>query len=571
MQFLLPESRAQSYGIDSPQPIGPYLNGVFPSATPGPSGSWQVVDAFPNLTFVDPVRLIHRAEMDRFYVVGKSGQIWFFADAPDTATKTLFLDLGPQTRVAGDSGMLGMAFHPEFGVQGSSNRNYVYIYYRYTPDKTYSTGTSATPAYMRLSRFTVSPVTQTANPASELVLINQFDRHDWHQGGGMFFGPDGFLYLTVGDEGAAHDSYNSAQKLNSGLYSGILRIDVDMDPQRSHPIRRQPLPGANPPAGWPETYSANYFIPNDNPWQDAGGGILEEFYAVGLRSPHSMTYDADTGDIWIGDVGQGSREEVSVATKGGNLQWPYREGDINGSKPKPSSLIGVDAPPVWAYPRSDGGCVIGGFVYRGQKFAGELFGKFLVGDHNSRRLWTVTRRPGQTPLVEYLTSMPGQNGGKAQLAGWGTDDEGNVYMCKPNGTGNGNGRIYKLAQSGTAVPEPPATLSQTGAFSNLADLTPTQGLLPYSVNAPLFSDNALKRRWIAVPNNGSHNTSGEKITIGPDGTWQFPAGSVVVKHFELPTNENDANAISRLETRFLVHTADGGNVWGDLSLAGGRQ
>ena len=237
-----------------------------------------------------------------------------------------------------------------------------------------------------------------------------------------------------------------------------------------------------------------------------------------------MTYDADTGEIWIGDVGQGSREEISVAKKGDNLQWPYREGDIDGRRAKPSPLIGVDAPPVWAYPRTDGGCVIGGFVYRGQKFAGSLFGKYLVGDHNTRKLWTVTRRPGQAPLVEFLVSMPGQNGGKAQLAGWGTDDEGNVYMCKPNGTGNANGKIYKLAQSGAAVPQPPATLSQTGAFSNLGSLTPVQGLLPYTVNSPLFSDNAVKKRWLAVPNNGSHNTGGGKNRRGSRRNLEFSCG-----------------------------------------------
>ncbi len=554
----LSSSQAQDYGIDTAQPVGPYLNGAFPSETPGPSGAWQVVDAFPSLNFIDPIRLIHRAEMNRFYVVGKSGHIWFFNDGASTSSKTLFLDLSQRTRVAGDSGLLGMVFHPEFGVQGSPNRHYVYVYYRYTPDKSLTDGGSAVPAYMRLSRFTISPVTQTADPSSELVLINQFDRHDWHQGGGMFFGPEGFLYLTVGDEGAAHDSYQSTQKLNGGLFSGILRLDVDKDPQRSHPIRRQPLPGGAPPAGWPGTYTANYFVPNDNPWQDAGGGVLEEFYAVGLRSPHAMSFDPDTGDIWIGDVGQGSREEVSVARKGDNLQWPYREGNINGQRAQPSPLIGNDTPPVWAYPRSDGGCVIGGYVYRGQKFAGSLFGKYLVGDHNSRTLWTVTRRPGQAPLVEYLASMPGQNGGKAQLAGWGTDDEGNIYMCKPNGTGDGNGKIYKLVRSGTAVPEPPATLSQTGAFSNLTNLTPAQGLLPYTVTAPLFSDNAAKQRWIAVPNNGSHNTAAEKITVAADGTWDFPPGSVIVKHFELPIDELNPAQVSRLETRFLVHTAGGG-------------
>src|SRR5690606_4598025 len=129
-----------------------------------------------------------------------------------------------------------------------------------------------------------------------------------------------------------------------------------------------------PAAGWPPTYTANYFIPNDNPWQNAGGSILEEFYAIGLRSPHRMTFDPATGRIWLGDVGQGTREEVDIIEKGGNYQWAYREGTIAGPKSKPNPLIGADKPPVHDYSRTLGNCVIGGYVYRGSEHP-SLFGR----------------------------------------------------------------------------------------------------------------------------------------------------------------------------------------------------
>src|SRR4030095_13702535 len=160
--------------------------------------------------------------------------------------------------------------------------------------------------------------------------------------------------------------YDSAQRLNRGLFSGVLRIDVDQNPARSHPIRRQPRSGGT---GSPPSYSANYFIPNDNPFLDPAGTILEEFWAIGLRSPHRMTLDRLTQTIWLGDVGQDRFEEVSTIVRRGNGQWPYREGFQTGPRSRPVVLLGVEQPPVYDYPHESGNnCVIGGYVYRGTRF-----------------------------------------------------------------------------------------------------------------------------------------------------------------------------------------------------------
>jgi glucose/arabinose dehydrogenase len=249
------------------------------------------------------------------------------------------LDLSGRVQVDGDSGLLGVAFHPEFGQPDSPNREFVYVFYRYTPDPS-----EIDRAYCRLSRFSWSGGLASINPASEQVLINQYDRHNWHNGGGLFFGNDGFLYVSVGDEGGTNDAFDSAQRRDRGLFAGILRIDVDQDASRSHPIRRQPVDPVPPPPGWPSSFTRGYFIPDDNPWPSPAGTELEEFWAIGARSPYRMTIDRPTGRIWTGDVGQSAEEEINVVGRGDNFQWPFREGTRAGAKARPVALLGTERP-----------------------------------------------------------------------------------------------------------------------------------------------------------------------------------------------------------------------------------
>ena len=554
--FVLLAAGILNYGIDTPQPIAPYLNNTFSDQRPLSSGGWNFVNAFPNLTFIDPIQMVEIPGTNKFLVGGKMGHLWVVENDPNTTTKTTVLNIDPQVQSrGGDEGMLNVILHPEFNQPGSPHRRYLYVFYRYTPNPNH-TGRNA---YMRLSRFTLNEAMDFINPASELVMIQQYDRHDWHNGSGMFFGPDEFLYLVIGDEGGANDQYNSSQKINDGLFGGILRMDVDQDLSRSHPIRRQPQNPANPPTGWPGSYTQGYTIPNDNPWLDPNGGILEEFYAIGLRSPHRMTYDSLTGTIWIGDVGQGSREEISIAAKGGNLQWPYKEGTINGRVAKPDNLIGFEMEPVYDYPRGVGSCVIGGFVYRGSKYP-DLYGKYIFGDHQVRNIWAidydfVNQRRNN---VEFLLNIPAEGvGGKSGISGFTTDSEGELYVFKLYGTNLDGGKIYKM-QPLNYVPEPPQWLSQTGAFTNLTNLTPAPGILPYRVNTPLWSDNATKKRWVAIPNDGTYNTAAEQVVFSEKEEWQFPSGTVFIKHFEMPVDERNPSITKRLETRFIIMDKDGG-------------
>jgi uncharacterized repeat protein (TIGR03806 family) len=545
---------AQPYGLDSRATLAPFLNGAMPSGIPVTAGDWTAVNAFPNVSFQDPTWVTSLPGTNKLIVASREGYVWSVVNDPTITTKSLFLDLSAHTQGWNDSGLLGLAFHPQFGQAGSPNRGYLYIYYSYTPGPVVGSASAppynrTTPTYNRLSRFTVPDGSTTADPASEVVLINQYKTDLWHNGGSMFFGADGYLYFTNGDGGGSNDEYHLSQRLDQGLYAGVFRIDVDKNSATSHPIRRQPLGSATPRAGTPDTYSANYYIPNDNPWQDTTGGTLEEYWAVGLRSPHRMTRDPVTGQVWLGDVGQDTWEEVDLVQKAANFQWPYREGANPGFRPMPSPLLGTDTPPIYNYNHSSGStCVIGGYVYRGSQFSAQLGGKYIFGDNTSNQIWSMVLNGSDTPTVTPLVKLPPGSNYTGGLSTFGLDSNNELYMATTGPTGS----IYKLQLANQSFLKAiPTLLSQTGVFSNLATLTPTPGIVPYTVNSGFWSDGAGKQRWIAVP-------TGSKIGFSVQGDWTFPAGTVFIKHFELGTDDRDSTVRKRLETRLIVRATNGG-------------
>jgi glucose/arabinose dehydrogenase/mono/diheme cytochrome c family protein len=548
--FLLPV-QGQLRGLDSRPESGAFLNNLLPHHEEVAAG-WRAVPAFPNLSFNDPTCIVMEPRANRLYVGTQPGIIYLFTNNPATTEKVVFLDLKNRTDTFAGRGLLGFAFHPDYGGANSANRRYIYVYYTFSVEPTAGPPANK-PGYNRLSRFTVPDGSLQVDPDSELILINQFDPHSYHNGGGIFFGLDGFLYVSNGDVGGDNDLYGQTQKINKGFFSGVFRIDVDMDPSVSHPIRRQPE-GETPPPGWPSTYTQHYQIPNDNPWLDPAGSVLEEFYALGFRSPHRITLDPPTGRIWLGDVGQSSREEVNLVEKGGNYQWSYREGTKAGPRPKPDSLIGMEKPPVHEYgPADSDRCVIGGYVYRGAEHAAYLNGRYVFGDNVSGRVWAM-KYDGLSPTtVVYLCTVPNGGTETTGLSSFGVDQAGELYMCVM-GTDT---KIYKLARTDGDQGRPPVLLSQTGAFADLVSLTPSASLIPYTVNSPLWSDGALKTRWMSIPNDGAPYTENETISFSSEGAWTFPVGSVFIKHFELPINETNLAIRKRLETRFLVRGTNG--------------
>ncbi|MEM7657617.1 MAG: PQQ-dependent sugar dehydrogenase, partial [Bacteroidota bacterium] len=507
-------------GLFAPVPVAPFLNGAMPANTPGvSSGAWVLEDAFPDLTFNSPMFLCQEPGSNRLYVAEKRGRIYAFNHSPSVSSRTEVLNIQSNTDNGGESGLLSFAFHPQY-----PDSNYLYAFYQ-------RNGT----LHSRISRFTINPATDQAVPNSELVLIHQRDEARNHNGGSLFFGNDGYLYISMGDEGGGNNVYDNGQVLDDELFGGVLRIDVDRNASTSHPIRRQPNPGSS--------YTQHYFIPNDNPWLDTGGGLLEEFVALGLRNPHRMTYDAISNTIWAGDVGQSSREEINLIEMGKNYQWGYREGTRTGPDPIPATLYGTDQGPVYEYPTSQGRSVTGGYIYRGSMHP-DLQGQYIFADYVSRRVWAMTDPMGASPSVTQLMSLA--TGGS--LSSFGVDAAQELYVLE---LGN-NGKIWRLNRQNPGAPEPPALLSQTGAFTDLANMTPASFLIPYTMNQPFWSDGAIKSRYLILPNDGTHNTPEEQIVYAESGAWDWPEGTILIKHFEMEMDESNASVRRKLETRFMI-------------------
>jgi hypothetical protein len=510
-----------------------YLN--MPARFPVKAGDWLAVEAFPNLRFQNATFVTRAPRSPLLFVCEREGKIKAFENRPEVRTTTLVLDLSSSCQGHFDCGLLGLAFHPEFGKPGSPNRGYFYVFYNWT-ETPIKSPPPTTPTWARLSRFTIPDGTLTADLSSELVLIDQYDELASHNGGSMFFHPqDGYLYVSLGDEGITHTDMGNCQRIDRDLFSGVIRIDVDMDAKRGHAPPRQPSSGM----------TANYFIPNDNPFVGVPGA-LEEFWCLGLRSPHRMSYDAPTKRLWLADVGEegGGKpcEEINLIIKGGNYQWNYREGTSDTRHmSRPQKPIGVEQEPVYAYPHSNEGdnCVIGGYVYRGQEHAEQLGGQYLFGDWGTGRIWAMEYVEGKPPLVRELCTLPPRH---RELSSFGVDANDELYMCS-----TGDAPLYKLARAESGSPPLPSTLSASGAFQDVRSLTLAEGFLPYEVNCPSFSDGADKYRWMFLPRDG-------KITFAQKGEWTFPEGTVFVKHFTMSENGKPR----RLETRLLVCDSLGG-------------
>ncbi|HTV19359.1 MAG TPA: PQQ-dependent sugar dehydrogenase [Polyangiaceae bacterium] len=502
---------------------------------------YRLAPAFPALSFSDPVALLEAPGTGRLVVAERDGRLYAFDHRADVASKQLVLDLSAHVQGDYDSGLLGVAFHPEFGREGSPHRGYIYVHYAFSEAPIRGgEPPSATVTRSRLARFTLD-ANLVADPASELVLIDQTDQSLLHQGGAMFFRPsDGFLYLSVGDEGRSRCLLGNCQRIDKDLFSGVLRIDVD---QRggdvSHPIVRQPATGA----------TAHYFIPNDNPFVGQPG-VLEEFYALGLRNPHKMTHDAVEDRVWIGDVGDQSREEIDVLERGANYQWNAFEGTLAAFSRKPATPIGTWTGPLLELTRQQARSVIGGYVYRGSRLP-QLAGKYVFADFSRRRLWALPYRveAGRVEPGELELLMTAEFQDDAGITSFGVDAGGELYVLVL-----GERSVIQRLEAVNDTLNVPRRLSELGIFRDLRARQPTDAFVGYTVQSPLWSDGASKRRWMALPDGG-------KVRYAADGPWQFPQGSVFVKHFEMALDEREPSELTPLETRLFV-AGGGGNYYG---------
>ncbi len=456
---------------------------TFPTGLPQPQ-SMVPVRAFPNLVFNRPLFLTAPPDgSNRIFVVEQNGVIRVFPNDENVIASTVFLDIRTQVlSPGGEEGLLGFALAPDYAASG-----YFYTYY-----------SVASPRRTRLSRWRVSTGDPNlADASSEEVLLSIPQPFSNHNGGSMAFGPDGMLYLAVGDGGSGNDPQNNAQDLTN-LLGKVLRLAADGS------------------------------IPPDNPFVSGVAGERGEIWAYGLRNPWRGSFDRSTGDLWLGDVGQNSREEIDIILRGRNYGWRVYEGDqsnINPNSYPPSAY----EQPIVTYSHQVGRSVTGGYVYRGSRLA-DLIGAYLYADFGSGRVWALVREAGQVLSNELVASVP-------TPASFGEDEAGELYIC------SFDGNIYRLEESNPgAGGQLPPTLSATGLFSDVPSLTPSPGLIEYQVNSPLWSDNAIKRRWLALPGTA-------RMTFDPIEAWDLPISSVLVKHFEI---EVSPGQIQRLETRVLL-------------------
>ena len=504
----------------------------FPQELPSSlTNNYTTENAFSNVTFATPMALATApGETNRLYVAERAGRIQVITNLL-YPTKTLFLNVSSRVNQGGEGGLLGLAFHPNY----LSNR---YIFIFYTCTATNGTGTGY---HTRLSRFERTATNQNEALANtEVVLYSQYNDAQNHNGGDIHFGPDGYLYVGVGDEGGGGDTYNNAQIIDKDFFSGMLRIDVDKKPGSLAPNHHPALGGVT-----------NYAIPPDNPFIGVtnyyGSNVVParvrtEFFAVGLRNPFRFSIDPISSLIYVGDVGQNLWEEVNLVTNGGNYGWAAREGFVNGSKPgvfgatnyaNPMHVYGRGAPPA----TNQGNSITGGRVYRGDRFP-ELVGKYIFADYGSGHVWSLTHNGTVSTSFAWLTT-------DKDIVAFGEDpNNGDLLFCDLIAN-----QVKRLVYSTPGTNALPVNLSDTGIFADLATLTPNDGIIPYSINVPFWSDNAIKRRWFSLPNTNLY------LDFNTWGTWNAPTTSVWIKHFDLELTSGVPASVRRIETRVMVRNS----------------
>jgi glucose/arabinose dehydrogenase len=376
-------------GMPTPIPLPPN----------GPTlGTEQV---FSGVTLVNPVAMLQApGDNTRWFVVEQAGHVRVFNNDPMVTTATDFIDISGSVTFDGEAGLLGMAFHPNFPANPR-----VYLFYSHTD--------SVAGLESRLSEFTTSNGGQTLNAASERIIltIEKPNNESNHNGGNIAFGPDGFLYLGIGDGGGGNDQHGTignAQNLLT-LLGKMLRIDI---------------------SGMQGTF--NYRIPPGNPFagsvpcglNGSGTASCPEIFALGFRNPWRWSFDRQTGDLWVGDVGQSTREEVDRVVLGGNYGWRCMEGtsDTGMSCGPVTNFL----PPVVDYGRSVGQTVTGGYVYRGNQFV-SLIGRYIFGDFGLQSIWNIAN--DTQPTVE---PNAGFNSG-VSMSSFGQGNDGELYVVSYDG------------------------------------------------------------------------------------------------------------------------------------------
>ncbi len=398
---------APAQTAQAPQPTAT-ASPAAPTSTPLPRGlpQLEVEPAFPNVSLQRMVHLTYSSETDdRLFVVLQPGQIVFFEDRPDAAEVRTFMDIRERVSNRGnEEGLLGLAFDPAYESNG-----YFYVYY-----------SAANPRRSVIARFSVDPGDpDRADASSETQILVVPQPYSNHNGGHLVFGPDGYLYVGLGDGGSANDPNGNGQDRTT-LLGSILRIDVStLDSQ------------------------GRYSVPPDNPFAGEGGAVRPEIWAYGLRNPWRFNFDPHSGDLWAADVGQNAWEEVDIIRPGANYGWNVMEGahctpggrGLTGLVRRGSEecdRTGLELP-VIEYGREDGCSITGGYVYRGERLP-SLAGAYVYGDFCSGKIWGLRAEDGAAVEHRLLVDS------SLSLSAFGEHAAGGLFMLSFDRT------IYRFVQ-----------------------------------------------------------------------------------------------------------------------------
>ena len=460
--------------------------------SPEPPLPYITEPVFPSLKFQQCLELTAIPGSNRLLVVEQAGKVFTFPNQPEIATADLAVNFAEQ--IPGVQQVYSLTFHPDF----QQNR---YCYVCYIKGDNDPEGT-------HVARFRMTDADPpTIDVTTETTMLTW--RSGGHNGCCLKFGLDGCLYISTGDAAPPNppDTMKTGQDL-SDLLSSILRIDVDhADAEK------------------------NYRIPADNPFVDRQGA-RGEVWAYGLRNPWRMSFDRKTGDLWVGDVGWELWEMLYRVERGGNYGWAVMEGrqSTNPEWPRgPSPIL----PPTIDHPHTESSSITEGLTYYGSRLK-ELDGTHIYGDYDTGKFWGFRYVNGDVVDHRELADTT------HRVVSFGEDHQGECLILD-----HVAGTIYRLApnlqpdQSQTF----PRRISESGLFASVEEQTPAAGVMPYSINAELWSDDADAERFVAVPHELSIKAEGP--------AWTFPRDSVLVKTLSLEMHRGDPASRRRIETQIL--------------------
>ncbi len=464
--------------------------------TPDPPLPYRAVRAYPDLHLNFPIDLRVQPGTRQMVIIEEDGKY-----GPTKIVRTREPD-SPQTldEIIDPKGVAySLAFHPRFEENG-----WLYVG---------SNGkVGDQPNHSRIQRYEISR--ESPYPViGEPVTIIEWESNG-HNGAAITFGLDGMLYVTTGDGTSDSDQNDVGQDLTT-LLAKVLRIDVD-----------HAAPGTT------------YAVPQDNPFVTLPGA-RGETWAYGLRNPWRMTTDPHTGQIWVGNNGQDLWEQVYLLQRGANYGWSVYEGShpfYPHRKLGPTPLV----LPTVEHHHSESRSLTGGVVYHGKNLP-ELRGAYVYADHSTGKVWAVKHDGDRVLWNKEIADTP------FFITAIALDPDGELLLL--DHAGDKKGGLYRLElnqDDGTASAKAfPRRLSETGLFEDTQGHQVAAGLIPYNVIAPLWSDNAAKERWIALPKDGS-------MQLTDRWGWEFPNETVLMKSFSLDTAGGNPGTQTWVETRLML-------------------